>query len=44
LHAIFDATIGFNLDAFAMLTGTLVKGSLLILLLPKQLETWQDQD
>ncbi|WP_334325773.1 GNAT family N-acetyltransferase [Gilliamella apicola] len=44
LHAIFDATIGFNLDAFAMLTGTLVKGSLLILLLPNQLETWQDQD
>ncbi|MCX8650798.1 tRNA(Met) cytidine acetyltransferase [Gilliamella sp. B2776] len=44
LHAIFDATLGFNLDAFAMLTGTLVKGSLLILLLPDQLETWQDQD
>lgn len=43
-HAIFDATVEFNLDALAMLAGTLVKGSVLILLLPNQLETWQDQD
>lgn len=44
LHAIFDATQGFNLEAFAMLAGTLVKGSVLILLLPKNIETWQDLD
>ncbi|OCG22988.1 tRNA(Met) cytidine acetyltransferase TmcA [Gilliamella sp. App4-10] len=43
-HAIFDATVGFNLDAFAMLVGTLVKGSVLILLLPKDLTSWFDQD
>jgi tRNA(Met) cytidine acetyltransferase len=43
-HAIFDATVGFNLDAFAMLVGTLVKGSILVLLLPKNLFTWHDQD
>ncbi|MWP62099.1 tRNA(Met) cytidine acetyltransferase TmcA [Gilliamella sp. Pas-s25] len=43
-HAIFDATAGFNLDAFAMLVGTLVKGSVLVLLLPKELSSWHDQD
>ncbi|MWN05854.1 tRNA(Met) cytidine acetyltransferase TmcA [Gilliamella sp. Pas-s95] len=43
-HAIFDATAGFNLDAFAMLVGTLVKGSVLVFLLPKELSTWYDQD
>ncbi|MCO6555035.1 MAG: GNAT family N-acetyltransferase [Gilliamella sp.] len=43
-HAIFDATVGFNLDAFAMLVGTLVKGSILVLFLPKNLSTWHDQD
>ena len=44
LHAIFDATEAFNLDAFAMLVGTLVKGSVLILLLPQNFNDWQDQD
>jgi tRNA(Met) cytidine acetyltransferase len=44
LHAIFDATQGFNLDAFAMLAGTLIKGSVLILFLPENFSTWQDQD
>lgn len=44
LHAIFDATQGFNLDAFAMLVGTLVKGSILILLLPEDFNHWLDQD
>jgi tRNA(Met) cytidine acetyltransferase len=43
-HAIFDATAGFNLDAFAMLVGTLVKGSMLILLLPNDFSRWHDQD
>lgn len=43
-HAIFDATEGFNLDAFAMLAGTLIKGSVLILLLPDDLTNWMDQD
>ncbi len=43
-HAIFDATEGFNLDAFAILSGTLVKGSILILLLPDQFESWIDND
>lgn len=43
-HAIFDATEGFNLDAFAMLAGTLIKGSVLILLLPDDLTNWVDQD
>jgi tRNA(Met) cytidine acetyltransferase len=43
-HAVFDATAGFNLDAFAMLVGTLIKGSVLILLLPNNLATWHDQD
>lgn len=43
-HAVFDATVGFNLDAFAMLVGTLVKGSVLVLLLPNNLTTWHDQD
>lgn len=43
-HAIFDATQAFNLDALAMLIGSLVKGSVLILLLPKDFAHWQDQD
>ncbi|MWN32649.1 MULTISPECIES: tRNA(Met) cytidine acetyltransferase TmcA [unclassified Gilliamella] len=43
-HAVFDATVGFNLDAFAMLVGTLVKGSVLVLLLPNNLTTWHDHD
>ncbi|MWP48677.1 MULTISPECIES: GNAT family N-acetyltransferase [unclassified Gilliamella] len=43
-HAVFDATVGFNLDAFAMLVGTLIKGSVLVLLLPNNLATWHDQD
>lgn len=43
-HAIFDATEGFNLDAFAMLAGTLVKGSVLILFLPSDFANWVDQD
>lgn len=43
-HAIFDATEGFNLDAFAMLAGTLIKGSVLILLLPNDFTNWMDQD
>lgn len=44
LHAIFDATQSFNLEAFAMLSGTLVKGSRLILLLPKNYNLWADKD
>ena len=43
-HAIFDATDSFNLDAFAMLTGTLIKNSVLILLLPESYSNWLDQD
>lgn len=43
-HAIFDATESFNLDAFAMLAGTLIKGSVLILLLPNDFTHWVDQD
>ena len=43
-HAIFDATEGFNLDAFAMLAGTLVKDSVLILFLPDDFANWVDQD
>ncbi|WP_392565518.1 GNAT family N-acetyltransferase [Utexia brackfieldae] len=35
-HAIFDATSGFHLEAFAILAGTLKKGSMLLLLLPEQ--------
>jgi tRNA(Met) cytidine acetyltransferase len=43
-HAVFDATEGFNLDAFAILAGTLIKGSMLILLLPSDFTNWVDQD
>ena len=43
-HAIFDATEAFNLDALAMLMGTLVKGSVLILLLPEHFTYWHDHD
>lgn len=43
-HAIFDATQGFNLDALARLIGTLVKGSVLILVLPADFTHWKDQD
>ena len=43
-HAIFDATESFNLEAFAMLVGTLVKGSVLILFLPSDFTHWVDQD
>lgn len=43
-HAIFDATESFNLEAFAMLVGTLVKGSVLILFLPIDFSHWIDQD
>ena len=43
-HAIFDATDGFNLDAFAMLAGTLIKNSVLILLLPESYSNWVDRD
>lgn len=43
-HAIFDATSGFNLDAFTILAGTLVKGSHLLLLLPLNLLTRPDND
>lgn len=43
-HAIFDATKAFNLDALAMLIGTLVNGSVLILLLPEDFSHWQDYD
>ena len=34
-HAIFDATEGFNLDAFVILAGTLSAGSVCLLLLPE---------
>ena len=43
-HAIFDATESFNLEAFAMLVGTLVKGSVLILFLPIDFSHWIGQD
>lgn len=36
-HAAFDATLGFNLDAFAILGGTLAAGSFYVLMVP----TWQ---
>lgn len=39
LHAVFDANLGFNTDALAMLTGTLKAGSILILCLP-DIESW----
>lgn len=43
-HAIFDARIEFNLDALAILSGTLKAGSVLILLLPNDMDKWQDMD
>lgn len=43
-HAIFDATLGFNLEAFTILAGTLVKGSQLLLLLPINLFARPDND
>lgn len=43
-HAIFDARQGFNLEAFAILAGTLVAGSLLILILPEHFCDWRDED
>lgn len=36
-HAAFDATCGFNLDAFAILSGALAAGSFYVLMVP----TWQ---
>ncbi|WP_392563835.1 GNAT family N-acetyltransferase [Orbus wheelerorum] len=43
-HAIFDARLGFNLDAFAIVTGTLIAESVFILILPEEFSNWQDQD
>lgn len=43
-HGIFDARQGFNLDALAILAGTLVAESLLILLLPNDFNDWSDED
>lgn len=43
-HAIFDARQMFNLDAFAVLSGTLTAGSILLLLLPHHWYNWLDQD
>lgn len=43
-HAIFDATQGFNLDALAILSGTLRAGSYLVLLLPQKLTDHLDCD
>lgn len=43
-HAIFDARQGLNLDALAIVTGTLVQGSLLLLLLTDRSNDWQDLD
>lgn len=46
LHGIFDARSGFHAEALAALSGTLVAGSWLLLLLPSQesWSVWQDQD
>ncbi len=41
-HAIFDARCGFDVSAFAALSGTLRAGSLLVLLLPA-LNQWPEQ-
>ena len=41
-HAIFDARCGFDVSAFAALSGTLRAGSLLVLLLPA-LTRWPEQ-
>ncbi|WP_392562664.1 GNAT family N-acetyltransferase [Orbus sturtevantii] len=43
-HAIFDGRFGFNLDALAIVSGTLIAESLFILILPKDFTHWQDQD
>lgn len=45
-HAIFDATTGFHADALAAVTGTLLPGSLLVLLVPdwQQWNTQPDDD
>ncbi|RKS87777.1 tRNA(Met)-cytidine N(4)-acetyltransferase [Orbus hercynius] len=43
-HAIFDARDGFDLEALAILTGTLVASSLCVLILPMSFTHWQDQD
>lgn len=43
-HAIFDARLAFNLDALAILAGTLVAESLLIIILPNSFNHWYDQD
>jgi tRNA(Met) cytidine acetyltransferase len=42
LHAIFDARSGFDVSAFAALSGTLRAGSLLVLLLPP-LSSWAER-
>lgn len=43
-HAIFDARSSFNLDALAILAGTLIANSLLILILPSHYKDWYDKD
>lgn len=42
LHAVFDARAGFDVSAFAALSGTLRAGSLLVLLVPP-LADWADR-
>lgn len=42
LHAVFDARAGFDVSAFAALSGTLRAGSLLVLLVPP-LAVWADR-
>lgn len=42
LHAVFDARAGFDVSAFAALSGTLRAGSLLVLLVPP-LADWADK-
>ena len=41
-HAIVDATVDFHADALAAITGTLLPGSLLVLLVPEW-QKWQQQ-
>lgn len=43
-HGIFDATKGFNLDGFLILAGTLKQGSLLVLMLPENVDNQPDAD
>lgn len=43
-HGIFDARESFNLDSLAILTGTLIAGSVLIVILPEDLTHWRDND